>query len=324
MTAGSQRILVTGATGFLGSWIIAGLVDAGIPVIASDISPDHHRLAVLRPDLPGNLVDFRLLDVTDGPAVDALVRETSPTGIIHLAALQIPLCRSRPAMAASVNVVGHINVFEAARRNGIRRMIYTSSIAAKPRGPDNAPSNLYGVFKKTDEEISRIYWQDHRLPSLGLRPHIVYGVGRDDGETSAITRAIEAAARGNSYEIPFSTRSCFQYAGDIAEVFVRAAQSDWDGALLSDITERVDSIDDLLSAIRDVVPGANVARAEIERASPASGFDTRAVRQVIGDWEETPLKDGVRRTVELYRSIFRRNEGSPPSGMCDLPGGLRS
>jgi nucleoside-diphosphate-sugar epimerase len=202
-----------------------------------------------------------------------------------------------------VNVVGHINVFEAARETGVKRIIYTSSIAAKPRGSDNAPSNLYGVFKKTDEEIARIYWHDHGLPSLGLRPYIVYGVGRDDGETSAITRAIEAAALGQTYEIPFSTRSCFQYVGDVAGAIVSAVRSDWDGALLSDITEKVSSMDDVLAAIHTAVPDAKVTKKAIERISPISDFDTAPLSKVIGDWKETPLEDGVRQTVELYRSI---------------------
>ena len=306
MTEGSDRILITGATGFLGSWIISGLVDSGIPVIATDISDDHHRLNELRPDLSDGLVDTRNCDVTDAAALEQFITETRPTGIIHLAALQIPECRTRPVAGAMVNVVGHINIFEAARKHGVRKVIYTSSIAAKPRGPDNAPSNLYGVFKKTDEEVARIYWQDHAMPSLGLRPYIVYGVGRDDGETSAVTMAIQAAALGKAYEIPFATKSCFQYAGDIAEVFVRLAQSEWNGALLSDITDRVNSIDDILEAIHNVVPGAQVSGASDERVSPASGFDTSDLRDVIGDWQETSLEEGVRETVALYRQIAAR------------------
>lgn len=306
MSESNDRILITGATGFLGSWIISALVDQGAYVIATDVSLEHSRLEALRPDLPKNSVDFHICDVTEAEALEALIAKTQPTGIIHLAALQIPICRTRPALGATVNVVGHINVFEAARNAGIKRIIYTSSIAAKPRGPDNAPSNLYGVFKKTDEEIARLYWQDHGLPSLGLRPYIVYGVGRDDGETSAITRAIEAAALGQAYEIPFSTRSCFQYAGDVAGAIVSAVRSDWDGALLSDITERVSSVGDVLAAIEAVVPGAQVSKATDERVSPASGFDTAPLGEVIGDWQETTLEDGVRQTVELYRTIAAR------------------
>ena len=303
MSQNKDRILITGATGFLGSWIISALVDQDAHVIATDVSLDHRRLETLRPDLPKDSIAFHICDVTDAEALEALIAKTQPTGIIHLAALQIPMCRVKPALGAMVNIVGHINVFEAARKAGIKRIIYTSSIAAKPRGPDNAPSNLYGVFKKTDEEIARLYWQDHGLPSLGLRPYIVYGVGRDDGETSAITRAIEAAALGHAYEIPFSTRSCFQYAGDVAGAVVSAVRSDWGGALLSDITERVSSVGDVLAAIEAVVPGAQVSKATDERVSPASGFDTAPLGEVIGDWQETTLEDGVRQTVELYRTI---------------------
>ena len=198
-------------------------------------------------------------------------------------------------------------VFEAARQNGIERIIYTSSIAAKPRGPANAPSNLYGVFKKTGEEISRIYWQDYQLASLGLRPYVVYGVGRDDGETSAITRAIEAAALGRPYEIPFTMRSCFQYAGDVADVFVKAVTGRWGGALLSDVTKTVHTTADVLRAIQEVVPSARITCAGDERISPCEGFDTSELRNVIGDIGETPLSEGIRETVALYRSIAERN-----------------
>lgn len=306
MKAKEDRIFITGATGFLGSWIISALVDKGASVIATDVSLDHRRLETLRPDLPKNRIAFHICDVTDAEALDALIAQTQPTGIIHLAALQIPVCRVKPALGAMVNIVGHINVFEAARKAGIKRIIYTSSIAAKPRGPDNAPSNLYGIFKKTDEEIARLYWQDYNLPSLGLRPYIVYGVGRDDGETSAITRAIEAAALGRSYEIPFSTRSCFQYAADVAGAITDAVRSNWDGALLSDITERISSIDDVLAAIQTVVPGAKISKATYERVSPDKGFDTAPLAEVIADWQETSLEEGVRQTVALYRAIAVR------------------
>jgi len=304
--ASGDRIFITGATGFLGSWIISRLVERGVQVVATDVSEDHRRLALLKPDLPADLVTFHRCDVTDAGVLEALIEETRPTGIIHLAALQIPQCRERPALGAAINIGGHINIFEAARKAGIDRIIYTSSIAAKPRGPANAPSNLYGVFKKTDEEIARIYWQDHGVPSLGLRPYVVYGVGRDDGETSAITRAIEAAALGKAYEIPFTTRSCFQYAGDVAEMFARAAVASWSGALLSDVTDTVHSTDEVVSAIRAAVPDARVSCAETVRISPCDGFETSALEQVIGRVEEQPLQVGIRATVALYREIAAR------------------
>ena len=298
-----NRIFITGATGFLGSWIIAALVGWGVHVVATDISTDHARLSQLIPDLPPGLVDARMCDVTDTAALEALIAETRPTAIIHLAALQIPMCSTRPALGAAVNIGGQINIFEAARKFGIRRVVYTSSIAAKPRGQMNAPSNLYGVFKKTGEEIARLYWQDHGLPSLGLRPYIVYGVGRDDGETSAITRAIEAAALGHDYEIPFTTRSSFQYSGDIAEIFVRAAQATWQGRFCP------------MSAARCIPPPRFRQRSARSCPRRASGWRRRCGcrppkastpgpwHDVIGDWAELPPQEGFAApTTSIARS----------------------
>jgi len=296
-------ILLTGSNGFLGAWIIARLVAAGHDVVATDIDRDFSRLKALLPDPPMDRITWRSCDVTDGGAVEAIVSETGPSAIIHLAALQIPQCRGNPVLGAKVNIIGHLNIMEAARIQGVRRVIYTSSIAAKPRGEANAPANLYGVYKKTDEEIARLYWEDHGVPSLGLRPHIVYGVGRDQGETSAITTAIRAAASGEAYEMPFRTESCFQYAGDVAEMFVRAAASDWEGALLSDLTSRVETTSDILSAITSVVPDARITLADESRLSPVAGFETEPLQRIIGPLPDTSLEKGVAETVE----IFRRN-----------------
>ena len=305
-----ERVFITGATGFLGSWIIARMVKNGIEVIATDVRNTYSRLTALdldlRPDRDPPLLDYRRCDVTNAAEIENLIAEIRPTCIIHLAALQIPQCREMPGLAVSVNIGGHINVFEAARKAGVTKIIYTSSIAAKPRGNVNAPANLYGVFKKADEEIARIYWNDFHMSSLGLRPYVVYGFGRDDGETSAITRAIEAAALGINFEIPFSTKSCFQYVGDVAEVFVRASSASWTGALLSDISETTHSTDEVIAAIQAEVPNAAVTCAKTPRVSPSDGFETSVLRQIIGDVEESSLREGIRKTVALYRKIAAR------------------
>lgn len=304
-------VLVTGANGFLGAWIMAGLAAAGRRVVATDLAWDKRRLDQLLDAKTQAAIRWQVCDVTDTAAVQAVFTEVCPSALIHLAALQIPACRIDPVSCARVNVIGQINVFEAARRHGVGQVIYTSSIAAKPRGPANAPGNLYGVFKKTDEEIARIYWEEHGLSSLGLRPHIVYGVGRDDGETSAITRAIRAAAFNESYILPFATRSCFQYAGEVAEIFRRCSEAAWRGALLSDLTTEVKSTDELVAAIRAAAPDADIKVSTTARVSPSGGFDNTPLKSVIGRWPTISLAEGVRLTIEHYRSLGE--ESSPRS-----------
>lgn len=303
MNGDTGPVLITGSTGFLGSWIIARLIEAGRPVVATDLTVDHGRLDQLVPRNGQSLVQWRRCDVSDSDAVHAVIAEYQPATIIHLAALQIPACRADPVACAHVNIIGQISVFEAAKRNGIDQIIYTSSIAAKPRGPANAPANLYGVFKRTDEEIARIYWEEHGIASLGLRPYIVYGVGRDEGETSAITKAIRAAAMGEPYTIPFRTSSCFQYAGEVAEIFYECTQSRWRDALLSDLTTNLESTEDVVAAIRSAVPDAAITVAETIRAAPTDGFDNAPLRRAIGDWKKTPLAKGVLKTINKFRDL---------------------
>lgn len=296
-------VLVTGANGFIGSWVIAALIKAGRSVVASDVNEDTGRLDQLLSVEAQKAIVWRPCNVADTAAVDALVGDNRPSSIIHLAALQIPACRANPVLGAQVNVVGQVNIFEAARAHGVSDIVYTSSAAAKPRGAANAPANLYGVFKKTDEEIARIYADEHGISSLGLRPYIVYGVGRDDGETSAITKAIRAAALGDAYTIPFRTRGCFQYASEVADIFCRCADAQWNGAMLSDLSTEIESIDDVLDAIKAEVPGAAVDAADVVREAPTSGFDVAPLERIIGKWPRVDLTEGVRQSIAHFRSL---------------------
>jgi nucleoside-diphosphate-sugar epimerase len=300
-----RPILITGASGFLGSWIIAGLAAKGREIIASDQHIDARRLNDILNTETGNLITWRPCDISDEVAMDDLVAETKPASIIHLAALQIPGCRANPVLCSKVNIAGYINVFEAAKKHGVNNVIYTSSIAAKPRGNAHAPANLYGVFKKTNEEIARLYWEDYGVSSLGLRPYVVYGVGRDDGETSAITKAIQAASLGKPYTMPFTTNSCLQYAGEVAEIFVRCTETSWQGAILSDLTTQTNSTDDLIDAIRAEVPDAQITSSDKIRISPDIGFDNEPLKRIIYDWPRTSLAEGVGETVARYRALAK-------------------
>ncbi len=302
----TRRVLVTGAAGFLAAWIIPRLLERGHEVIASDLKRDERRLGAVSGIAAKSALQWIEADISSPESASGLAGQVKPDAIIHLAALQIPACRADPAAGARVNVVGHVNLLEAARRSGCR-MIYTSSVAAKPRPPHNAPATLYGVYKHACEEISRMYAQDFCVSSLGLRPHVVYGVGRDAGETSAITEVMRAAAVGHSYTIPWKTRTCFQFAGDIAEMFVRAVEAEWQGAILADMSNEVESTDDVIAAVRAAVPHAKIAAEGPDRISPISGFDLEPLERIIGPLPRTPLQQGAARTIQMFQAL---NEGA--------------
>lgn len=302
MTSNNRTVVVTGASGFLAAWILPKLVERGHSVVAVDIARDERRLSQVTCGATLDGITWQTANLTDDAHMLRIAEQSKAATILHLAALQIPACRANPIAGAQVNVVGHVNVLEAARRVGARA-IYTSSVAAKPRGAANAPANLYGVFKRADEEIARLYAEDFGVASFGLRPHVVYGIGRDQGETSAVTSAMRAAALGEAYTVPWTTATCFQFADDIAEMFVRVVAADWEGAHLADMTDNIENTSDIIDAIRTVVPSADVRADGAERLSPTSGFDVAALEKIIGPRPLTPLREGARRTIEHFRAL---------------------
>src|SRR5215813_11084958 len=251
-------ILVTGAAGCIGAWVVAGLVQRGQKPVVFDLSEDRRRLRLLLSDEQANAVQWLKGDLTDTAAVERAVGDSGATAIIHLAALQVPFCKAEPVLGARVNVVGHVNVFEAARKRGVKRLVYASSIAALPVEGGTYQANLYGVYKAADEGIARIYAQDWGVASVGLRPHTVYGPGRDQGLTSAPTKAMLAAAADRPFTVPFRGTLNFQYAGEVAEIFIRCAEVEVmaKDSNVFDLQGTKATVESVVAQIRRVVPAA--------------------------------------------------------------------
>src|SRR5882724_4246771 len=281
-------ILVTGAAGCIGAWVVAGLVQRGQSPVVFDLSEDRRRLRLLLSEEQAGAVKWLKGDLTDTAAVERAVGDSGAAAIIHLAALQVPFCKADPVLGARVNVVGHVNVFEAARKRGVKRLVYASSIAALPVESGAYQTNLYGVYKAADEAIARIYAQDWGVASVGLRPHTVYGPGRDQGLTSAPTKAMLAAAADKPYTVPFRGMLNFQYAGEVAEIFIRCAEAEA-----------------VVDRIRQVVPTARISIDGANLPFPVE-FDDRPLRKLIGSWPATALDAGVERSITMFRDLLKR------------------
>ena len=288
------KVLVTGGTGFLGQALTTALAARGDKVTVLDLKLPSETMRI-----PS--VSYVEGDITKPSSVEGTIARFGIEAILHLAALVIPACRANPALGAQVNVVGHINIMEAALKTGISRIVYASSLAARPRGPFASPVNLYGAFKHCCEEISKVYFLDHGLGSVGLRPHVVYGPGRTSGETAAITLAMRAAARGEPYEIPFSGKMCFQHIDEVAEIFLRSLDRPAPAPIVSDLTTAIGSSEDVAEAIRTVVPEARITVADRPRPMP-DALDNAPLRDFLGSWNAVSLAEGTRRTIEAFRA----------------------
>ena len=254
--------------------------------------------------------------MTDTAAVRAAVAESGASHIIHLAGLQVPLCKASPPLGAAVNVVGTVNILEAARHNEIRGLSYASSLGALgPRElyPDRPiaddvrpmPATLYGVYKHANEECARIYWQDHRLGSVGVRPYNVFGVGRDVGLTADIAKAILATAAGRPFHVRYDGEIALQHASDVARVFIRCARAEIEGAKVCNLRNDVIEVSDFVATLTRMYPAARIT---FEAGAPLpfpSDLDDSGVRSIIGDVPHIPLEEAIRQDHDHYLSLIR-------------------
>jgi len=312
----AERVLVTGALGCIGSWVVHTLVRQGIAVTAYDLADDTQRMQlIMTPDELAR-VSFARGDITDLKSLITLVQNGAITDIIHLAALQVPACKANPALGARVNVVGTVNVFEAARAAGLTRVVYASSVAAygpKEDYPESLirhddplnPRTLYGVYKQANEATARVYWDDHGISSIGLRPYVLYGPGRDQGMTSTPTKAMLAVAAGQPYHITYGGRFGMQYTEDVARLFVKGLDVDFEGADVLNIAGSIVDMSQVVGAIEVAEP---VARGTITyEPTPLpfpDGQDDAQLQALLGPFEYTSLEAGVAATIAAFRGAL--------------------
>ena len=296
----SERTLVTGAYGCIGAWVVHELVRGGREVVTFDLSTEPRRLRLLL----GNDVDsVRHVtgDITDGASVEHALDEHGITKVIHLAALQVPFVRADPPLGARVNVLGTVNVFEAAKRRELAPIVYASSIAALDRdgGVVGPPSTLYGAFKRANEHSARVYFEENGIASVGLRPHTVYGVGRDQGVTSAPTTAMLAAAAGQPYTIPYGGACQMQFVRDVARAFIAAGDAGAEGAEVHNLPGARTPIADVIAAIGVDSIGYDDVVLPFPEVTDASSF-----RALVPGFADTPLDQGVALTVTRFRELL--------------------
>jgi nucleoside-diphosphate-sugar epimerase len=304
-------VLVTGAGGCIGSWTLALLTNAGVPAVAFDLSEDRRRPRLLMAEEELAEVPWVTGDIGDTRAVADAVAQHDIRAIIHLAALQVPFCKADPVAGARANVVGTVNVFEAARQHGVQRVAYASSIAAHSFFP-GAPwlATLYGAYKLCDEMIARTYAEDWDVPSVGIRPGVVYGVGRDQGLTSKTTVAILAAAAEQPYTVPFSGEVSALHAGEVASAFIKAVSQQRDGAPVFDLNGRPTTVAEWLDIVRALAPGAQLEIAGDPLPFPADLSD-EPIREHLGDYGPVPLEEGIEQTYAAFRRLLATGALSP-------------
>ena len=314
----ADKFLIIGALGCIGAWTAKRLIDEGTAVVAYDLPGDPHRLKLVMPESDINKIAFIDGDVTDQAALLAAVKDNDVTHIVHLAALQVPSVRANPVLGAKINVVGTTIVFEVAKTlaDQVQTVTYASSIAVYgpaseyPAGPvafdaPLLPTTLYGVTKEANEGTAKIYWQDYKVRSVGVRPAFVYGPGRDVGMTSTPTKAMLAAAAGRPYHVSFGGTGFFQHADDVAKALVQAARAQVEGGPTFNRGGTRVSMTDVVDAITAAAPeSAGTITAETNQLPFPDEYDGLPLDKAIGAVGWRSFAEGTRQTIQDFRTAI--------------------
>jgi nucleoside-diphosphate-sugar epimerase len=293
-----KNILIFGGSGFLGSWITKSLLKKNLKITIFDLRIKTELLKNLIGDEFNN-IDFIEGDITDFEGVLKATKDMDY--ILNLAGLMTPDCSSNPSLGAEVNVKGSINVFEAIKRNNIKFLIYTSSggVYGNEDKYIPFPETHYGAFKLAVEGMARAYFNESLISSVGLRPFVIYGPGREVGGTAGVTLACKAAKQNFEYTVGFSGKVGFVYVEDVTNLVERLIDKAPVGAITMNINGITTSVENFVSIIKKNIPDANVK---------FSGKPLSVVEEILGgepsktfkDFKYTSLDNGINKTINFY------------------------
>ena len=293
-----KNILIFGGCGFLGSWIVKALLKKNLEITIFDL--------IIKTDLLKKLIgnELKKINFIEGDITDyeQVLKATKDMNyVLNLAGLMTPDCASNPSLGAEVNVKGSINVFEAIKRHNIKFLIYTSSggVYGNEDKYNPFPETHYGAFKLAVEGMARAYFNESLISSVGLRPFVIYGPGREVGGTAGVTLACKAAKQNFEYTVGFSGKVGFVYVEDVTNLVERLIDKAPVGAITMNINGITTSVENFVSIIKKNIPDANVK---------FSGKPLSVVEEILGgepsktfkDFKYTSLDNGINKTINFY------------------------
>lgn len=308
-------VLVTGAAGFIGSNVVVRLLADGHRVVGVDdlSSGVLGNLATAR-SVSGGRFQFDTLDITTD-AFDALVGRMRPDVIVHLAAqVDVRVSVERPLEDARLNLLGTLQVLEAARRHGVRRVVYAASIAGYGDPPSDLlpldesvtspPLSPYGVSKRAAGDYVLAYGATHGLEGVVLTLANVYGPHQSTaGEGGVVAIFVGRMLDGAPCTIfgDGSQTRDFVFVDDVADAFARAVTvPEAAGHQMLIGTGIATSINELFAtcASRTAYPLAAIHGPERPGEVRHSLVDASRARSVLGWSPWTTLSEGVAATID--------------------------
>lgn len=344
----NKTVLVTGAAGFIGSYLSKRLVKEfeGIKVIGLDNMNDYYdvKLKESRLEELSKFDNFEFIkgNLADKNLIDDLFAKYKPSVVVNLAAQAgVRYSIDHPGCYIESNIIGFYNILEACRHNPVEHLVYASSSSVYgsnkkvPYSTDDKvdnPVSLYAATKKSNELLAHSYSKLYNIPSTGLRFFTVYGpAGRPDMAYFGFTNKLIA---GETIKI-FNYGNCkrdFTYVDDIVEGVIRVMQGapeqkdGEDGLPIPPYNvynignSNPENLLDFVQILQEELIRAEVLPKDYDFEShkelvpmqpgdvPVTYADTTPLERDYGFKPNTSLREGLRNFAEWYKEFYMDNK----------------
>jgi UDP-glucose 4-epimerase len=332
----SGRILVTGGGGFIGSYIVAELLRRGRDVAIygrGELTPEARF--VLGPAAASTRLEVG--SVEDLPRVMATVKRLRPEAIVHAAgSVDTGGLYGNPYLASRAILDGTLNIFEAARLFGVRRVVYMSSIGVLPTVqyqpidaahplvlPREGPgSGAYGAAKAAGELFGFAYGQAYGLDVRTIRPSAVYGFGMRWHSANYMKQFVEPAVRGEQVRLSHGgpLPRDYTHVSDVATLTaaVLDAPDEADRIFYAATGEPLVTAAQASRLVMELVPGARIEIADVLGPDDLQEVSFRGVLSIRNaqdqlHWEPAfrSLREGISEYIDRYRAFLGSGTADP-------------
>jgi UDP-glucose 4-epimerase len=307
------KIAVTGGAGFIASHVVDAYLDGGHEVHVIDDFSTGQNVNV------NSQATLHRVDIAEKEAA-RLIEQIKPDVLNHHAAqMDVRHSVADPMFDARVNILGFINLLEACKNSGVKKIIFASSGGAvygeqkvfpAPESHDTEPASPYGVSKRAGELYLSYYHQAFGLPYIALRYANVYGPRQSaKGEAGVVAIFLSALLAGKTPVINGDGRQTrdYVYVGDVVAANVAALQSSFIGPINIGTGVETDVVT-IYQHLRQAV--GSPIEAQHGPAKPGeqrrSCLDAGCAAQILGWRPQMTLKDGLRHTVDYCRKSVGR------------------
>ena len=303
-----MKVLVTGGAGFIGSHIVDRLIEAGFQTVVLD-NLSAGCLANVNP-----AARFMQKDVRDRDLADLLRAEPFDFVVHQAAQTTVPKSLADPYYDCDVNIMGLVNVLEACRFSGVKRIVFASSAAVYgdpahlplSEEADKQPTSFYGLSKLAAEKYLELYYKNFGLEYVALRYANVYGERQtDSGEGGVISIFLTKALVGEPLTVfgdGTQTRD-FIYVRDVAEANYRALFTANANRSYNISTGQEISVNELIGLMQQLVEKPLITQYAPPRAGDIyrSVLNNAAARAILGWQPNYSLAEGLGRTLASLR-----------------------